>query len=100
MPVRREVEIEASPEEVWETIATDEGRERWLGDDDAGRRILVESADAPSRLVWWWWEGDGEATRVEFLVVPAPGGARVVVAEEAPAVPLARLAAACALVAA
>lgn len=94
MPVRREIEIEASPEEVWETIATDEGRERWLGDEAGDREILVESADAPTRLVWWWWEGDGDATRVEFLVVPSPGGARVVVTEEAPAVPLARLASA------
>jgi uncharacterized protein YndB with AHSA1/START domain len=90
--VRRETEVEATPQEVWEAIATEEGRARWL--DEPGREVVVESAEAPHRLVWWWWEGDGPATRVEFLVVAAPAGARVVVTESARAVPLARLAAA------
>jgi hypothetical protein len=93
MPARREIEIEASPDEVWEALSTEEGRERWL--DEPEREIRVESADPPHRLVWWWWEGDGPETRVEFLVVPAPVGARVVVTESLPAaVPVARLAAA------
>jgi uncharacterized protein YndB with AHSA1/START domain len=87
----REIEIEATPEEIWDAIATEEGRDRWLG--EAGREIQVESADPPHRLVWWWWEGDEPPTRVEFLVVAAPVGARVLVSETAPAVPLARLAA-------
>jgi uncharacterized protein YndB with AHSA1/START domain len=93
MPARREIEIEATPEEVWEALSTEEGRERWL--DEPGREIRVERADAPHRLVWWWWEGDGPETRVEFLVVAAPSGTRVVVTESRPAaVPLASLAAA------
>ena len=95
MAAWREVEIEASPEEVWDALATEEGRERWLGEPD--REIHVESADAPHRLVWWW-EGDEPPTRVEFLVVAAPAGARVLVTETAPAVPLARLAASMAAV--
>jgi uncharacterized protein YndB with AHSA1/START domain len=81
--VRREVEVEATPEEVWESLATEEGRDRWL-EDDPEREIHVERADEPSRLVWWWWSGDEPATRVEFLVVAAPAGARVVVTETAP----------------
>jgi hypothetical protein len=48
--------------------------------------------------VWWWWEGDEAPTRVEFLVVAAPAGARVLVSETAPPVPLARLAASLAAV--
>ena len=92
----REIEIEATPEEVWEALATEEGRDRWL--DEPGREIHVERADAPHRLVWWWWEGDDPATRVEFLVVAAPAGARVLVSETVPALPLARLAASLALV--
>src|SRR5579884_3081397 len=52
--VRREVEIEASPEEVWDALATEEGRRRWL-DDAHDREVHVESAQEPSRLVWWWW---------------------------------------------
>lgn len=90
MSTWREIEIEATPEEVWDALVTEEGRERWLG--EPGREIQVESAEPPHRLVWWWWEGEEPATRVEFLVVAAPAGARVLVAETAPSVPLARLA--------
>jgi uncharacterized protein YndB with AHSA1/START domain len=97
--VTREVEIEATPEEVWESLATDEGRERWL-EDDPEREIHVEVADEPSRLVWWWWSGDEPATRVEFLVVAAPAGARVVVTETVPSFPVAAFARSLALVAA
>ena len=89
---RREIELEATPEDVWEALASEEGRERWL--DEPDREIQVEVAEPPHRLVWWWWEGDAEATRVEFLVVAAPAGARVVVTESRPTVPMARLAAA------
>ena len=90
MSVRREIEIEATPEEVWEALATAEGRERWL-QEDAEREIHVELSDEPARLVWWWWRGDEPATRVELLVVAAPAGARVVVTEAAPSFPLAAL---------
>jgi uncharacterized protein YndB with AHSA1/START domain len=96
MAAWREIEIEATPEEVWEALATEEGRGRWL--DEPGRAIRVESEDRPHRLVWWWWEGDEAPTRVEFLVVAAPAGARVLVSETAPPVPLARLAASLAAV--
>jgi uncharacterized protein YndB with AHSA1/START domain len=97
MKVRREVEIEATPEEVWEALATEEGRERWL--DEPDRQVHVEVVDAPSRLVWWWWEGDEPPTRVELLVVAAPAGARVLVVESVPSFPLAALAASFAAVA-
>jgi len=91
METRREIEIEASPEEVWEALATEEGREAWL--DEPDREILVETADEPHRLVWWWWTEDAPATRVEVLVVAAPAGARVVVVESEPSFPLPALAA-------
>ncbi len=93
----RRIDIEAEPEEVWEALTTGEGRERWL-EDAPDHEIVVESEDAPHRLVWWWWRGDEPPTRVEFLVVPVETGTRVVVTERAPAVPMARLARACALV--
>ena len=96
--VVKEIEIDASPEEVWEAIADEDAREEWL--DEPGREIHVETADAPNRLVWWWWEGDEPATRVEFLVVAAPAHTRVIVTESTPArVPLTALAAHCSLVA-
>lgn len=99
MPARREIEIEASPEEVWDALATEEGREGWL-EDEPQRTIHVESEDPPHRLVWWWWTGDEPATRVELLVVAAPAGTRVLVTETVPSFPLAALAARFALVAA
>ena len=96
MNVRREIEIEAPPEEVWESVSTEEGRERWLEDD---RDVLVEVVEAPNRLVWWWPDESEQAfTRVELEIVAVPAGSRVVVVESAPAFPLAMLAAAFACV--
>jgi uncharacterized protein YndB with AHSA1/START domain len=97
--VTREIEIDATPDDVWESLATDAGRERWL-EDDPEREVHVEVSDEPSRLVWWWWHGDEPATRVELLVVAAPAGTRVVVTETVPRFPLTALAGAFALVAA
>ena len=94
MPVEREIEIEAGPEEVWEAVSTEEGREAWLDDD---RPVHVETVEAPTRLVWWW-AGDAEWTRVELELVPLVSGTRVVVRETAPAFPLTALACAFSLV--
>jgi uncharacterized protein YndB with AHSA1/START domain len=91
--VRREIEIEGAPEEVWEALVTEEGRERWL-EPGAPSEVHVEVVDEPSRLVWWWWEGDEPATRVEINLVPAVSSTRVVVTESVPSFPLATLAAA------
>jgi hypothetical protein len=90
MPAQREIDVEATPEEVWEAVSTDEGREAWLGDEAAD--VWVETVEAPHRLVWWWGEG-----RVELEVVGIPdGGSRVVVTETRHAFPLTALATACA----
>ena len=70
MEVRREIEVEASPEEVWEALATEEGRERWLGEPE--RDIHIESQEALSRLTWWWASEEQPATRVEFQIVELP----------------------------
>ena len=51
MPARTEVEIEATPEQVWEALVTEQGREDWLQEPD--REVIVEVVEAPSRLVWW-----------------------------------------------
>ncbi|HEY2217205.1 MAG TPA: hypothetical protein VGH21_06895 [Solirubrobacteraceae bacterium] len=90
MPARREVDVDASPEEVWEALVTEEGRENWLQEPD--RDVYVELVEAPSRLVWWWVGEDEPATRVEFEIVAAPAGTRVVVTESEPAFPIAMLA--------
>ncbi len=102
--VRREIDVEASPEEVFEALVTEEGRERWLGEPD--REIHVESMDAPSRLTWWWASEEEPFTRVDFEIVALPAGehglevTRVRVTESSPRFPMAALAASFALVAA
>ena len=98
MAVSSEIDIEASPEEVWEALATEQGRERWLQEPD--REIDVEVIDAPHRLVWWWSSDEEPPTRVEFVLVPAVAGTRVVVTESVPSFPIATLAASFAMVAA
>jgi uncharacterized protein YndB with AHSA1/START domain len=94
--VRREIDVEASPAEVFEALITEEGRERWL--DEPDRQIQIESVEPPHRLVWWWSAEDGTASRVDFRIVAVPHGARIVVTESAPVFPLASLVAAFALV--
>ncbi|HEY0517350.1 MAG TPA: hypothetical protein VGD00_09535 [Solirubrobacteraceae bacterium] len=96
--VRRHVDVEATPEEVFEALVTEQGRERWLQEDD--RQIHIESCEPPERLVWWWAGEDEPATRVSFDIVALPSGARVIVTETAPRFPLPALAARFALVAA
>ena len=97
--ISRQVDIEAAPDEVWEALATEEGRDRWL-EPDPGREVYVESANAPGEsdahggMVWWWWHGDEPARRVDLTVIAIPTGTRVVVTETAPRFPLAMLAAA------
>jgi uncharacterized protein YndB with AHSA1/START domain len=89
-PARTEVEIDATPEEVWEALVTEEGRETWL--DEPDRDVHIEVVQAPSRLVWWWTGEDDSATRVEFQIVAVPAGTRVVVTESEPAFPISLLA--------
>jgi uncharacterized protein YndB with AHSA1/START domain len=96
--VRREVEIDASPEEVYEALITEEGRERWLQEPE--REIHIESAEPPNRLVWWWAGEERPATRVAFQIVALPRGTRVVVTESSPTFPLVAMAASLTLVAA
>jgi uncharacterized protein YndB with AHSA1/START domain len=98
MPVSREVDIDASPEEVWKALATDEGRERWLVEPE--REVRIEVVDEPHRLVWWWERADQPRTRVEIRVVSMPPGSRVIVTESIPSFPLASLCASLAWVAA
>jgi uncharacterized protein YndB with AHSA1/START domain len=96
--VRRQIDVEATPAEVFEALFTDEARERWL--DEPDRHIHIESVDPPHGLVWWWSSEDGPLTRVDFRIVALPRGARVVITESSPRFPLSALAARFALVAA
>jgi uncharacterized protein YndB with AHSA1/START domain len=90
MPVTREVDVDATREEVWEALATEEGRERWLQESE--REVFIEVVDELQRLVWWWGADDQLPTRVEFLLVAIPRGTRVVVTESIPSFPITMLA--------
>jgi uncharacterized protein YndB with AHSA1/START domain len=92
MPARSEIEVKASPEDVWEAIVDEDRRAEWL--DEPGREVDVEVVEAPSRLVWWWSEGDDQPlTRVEILVQAISDGSRVIVTESVPTFPVPALAA-------
>ena len=58
--VRREVEIDATPEEVWESLASEDGRERWL-EDDPDRRIGSRSPTSRSASSGGGGAGDADA---------------------------------------
>lgn len=88
--IRREVDIEAPPEEVWEALATEEGRDAWL-EPDPDRELEVQETQAPERLVWWWWKGDEQPRKVELQVIGVPLGSRVIVTETEPVFPLPQL---------
>lgn len=91
--VTREVDIDAPVEQVWEALATDVGRERWL-EDDPDRVLIVEHSDPPRRVAWWWWSDGEPARHVDIRIRTVSGGSRVTVTETAPAAfPLATMAA-------
>lgn len=87
---RTEVDVEATPEEVWEALVSEERREDWLHEPD--REVYIEVVQAPSRLVWWWGGEEEPATRVEFEIVAVPRGTRIVVTESEPDFPISLLA--------
>jgi uncharacterized protein YndB with AHSA1/START domain len=104
MRVTREVDIEGTPQEVWDALVSEEGRERWLGEER--HDIDIEVQDPPHRLVWWWAAEDADEDlpaaqrRVEIEVRAVPAGTRVIVVESTPSFPLPALAASFAMVAA
>jgi uncharacterized protein YndB with AHSA1/START domain len=94
--VEREIEIAASPEDVWDAVTGDGwlaeevdldlhpgGGARFRSDGEA-REGWVEEALAPSRLAFWWAPGDEPATRVELTIEPREDGCALRVVETRP----------------
>ncbi len=81
--IERTVELDADPLTVWEALATDAGRERWL-EPDPDRVLIVESEQPPHRIAWWWWSGREAPAHVEVRVHAVAGGSRVTVVEVGP----------------
>lgn len=88
------VEIEATPEQVWQAISTGPGISAWfvpasvddhvggklhLSFDDMGEETaVITTLDAPHHLVATWHEGTPETSALELLVEARDGGSCVV----------------------
>jgi len=99
--VRREVELDAAPTDVWNALTRPELLEQWfeaeveldprpggtgrfIGADGDDRVARVDDVDEGRRLAFTWWPDDGGeelASKVEFVLTPTPGGTRLVVTE-------------------
>jgi uncharacterized protein YndB with AHSA1/START domain len=110
MEVRREVVLEASPDEVWELLTDAEELSTWFGGDvvfdphpgaaavftelDAVHYAVVHDVVPGERLAFQWWpdrdEGDESAASVVTFVLEAvPTGTKLTVTETVPAVAVA-----------
>jgi uncharacterized protein YndB with AHSA1/START domain len=96
--VEREVELGATPDDVWSALTEPARLEEWLGGDvdvdvrpggtgtlvdPDGRRhaVLVEDVVPGHRLGLWWWpddggDGDEPASAVSFELEPLDAGRR------------------------
>jgi uncharacterized protein YndB with AHSA1/START domain len=102
--VSREVELPASPDEVWEQVADSDRLGEWLEADvelDARpggsgsfrfadgevRRAMVRDVEPGQRLAFTWWPltGDdvGRATSVTITIEPTGAGSRLRLVETA-----------------
>jgi uncharacterized protein YndB with AHSA1/START domain len=82
--IERVVLLPASTAEVWATLTNPELLEAWLADEvelelrpggdarfgsgEAERTGWIEEVSAPSRLAFWWSQGDEPASRVEITL--------------------------------
>jgi hypothetical protein len=73
--IRREVELPATPEEVWDAIATREGLAAWLFDQGAEPDAAgAEVWDRPRRLlIRIPPAADGATQAFEYVIEPRPG---------------------------
>ncbi|MEM7287410.1 MAG: SRPBCC domain-containing protein [Actinomycetota bacterium] len=96
-----EVLIEATPEEIWEALTSDDGLDDWLGEGtevdpvpggeiatpdvvtDRPRRGHVDEVDPARRFAFTWWPEDDHQDRsqVTITLVPTRAGTLVRVVE-------------------
>jgi uncharacterized protein YndB with AHSA1/START domain len=95
--VERQIELEASPDEVWQLVCEPEswmadagsvdlrpGGTGRLVDEGVARRVAVESVDEGTRVVFRWWDedhGEDGASRVEITVRPSAGPTALAIRE-------------------
>ena len=74
--IRREVELPATPEEVWEAVATGPGTASWLFPEEPGPNDKVE-ADRPRRYAVRTEGEGGFFNALEFVIEAREGGTAV-----------------------
>jgi hypothetical protein len=74
--IRREVELPATPDEVWEAVATGPGTASWLFPEEPGPNDLVES-DRPRRYAVRTEGEGGFFNAIEFVIEAREGGTAV-----------------------
>jgi hypothetical protein len=74
--IRREVELPATPEEVWEAVATGPGTSSWLFPEAPGSNDLVET-DRPRRYAVRTEGEGGYFNALEFVIEAREGGTAV-----------------------
>jgi uncharacterized protein YndB with AHSA1/START domain len=96
--VRRERQLNSTPEEAWELLRDSEGLSQWLADevelevvpggegitrdgDGLERTVVVEAVEEQRRLALRWWTPDGEPTVVDISLTEHEDGTRFVVTE-------------------
>jgi uncharacterized protein YndB with AHSA1/START domain len=96
--IEREVELMASPEQIWERITDSSMISEWIGGDveiepRPGGRITFSPEGGPGvwgtveevvqheRIQWSWRTDDGQPSLIEFELSPAEGGTIVIVRE-------------------
>jgi uncharacterized protein YndB with AHSA1/START domain len=95
--VIREIDLGASPDDVWELLTDDEERSAWFGGpstldlvpggagtftdpDGTVRHASVDAVD-PGRRLAWTWADDEQGSRVSITLTPIEQGTRVRIVE-------------------
>jgi uncharacterized protein YndB with AHSA1/START domain len=83
--IERGLELDAPAEDVWEAVTSDgfiadqvrfdlePGGDAEFRSDEMTKTGWVEEALAPTRLTFWWAEGEEPASRVELTLEPLDG---------------------------
>jgi uncharacterized protein YndB with AHSA1/START domain len=95
--VERETLVEATPEEVWESLTDEDRLEEWLAPDvdldpveggeiavrdgEGERSGTVTRVEENERFAFTWSRPGEDESFVEFTIQPLPGGSRVTVVE-------------------
>ncbi|MBA2279766.1 MAG: SRPBCC family protein [Acidimicrobiia bacterium] len=66
MEITRELELDASPDEVWELLSDPDELAAWVGDEVRGARL--DPALEGVRRLGWTWAPDGIESEVQVVV--------------------------------